>query len=344
MLKKLSLTLIAGVAIAASAQAQQARDQIRAVGSSTVYPFTTTVAEQFGRANSGRFKTPIVESIGTGGGIRAFCMGVGLQHPDIANASRRMNKNEFDECQKNGARDIVEVKIGFDGIVLAVRKGALKMDLTREQIWRALAKEVPVNGRLVANPYRNWSDIDPKLPNSRIEVYGPPPTSGTRDAFNELVMQEGSRNIAEIRAITDSAARARAQNAMREDGAFIEAGENDNLIVQRLTGSATALGVFGYSFLDQNIDKLEGKKIEGQDPTFENIASGKYPIARSMFIYIKKAHVGVVPGLQEFANEYVSERSFGQTGYLANKGLIPLPQNEREAVRRAVSSMTPFRL
>lgn len=345
-MNKFSLALLAGAAMiaATSAQAQQARDQIRAVGSSTVYPFTTTVAEQFGRANAGRFKTPIVESIGTGGGIRAFCAGVGLQHPDIANASRRMNKSELDSCIQNGVREVVEVKVGFDGIVMATRKGALQMNLTREQIWKALAKEVPVNGRLVANPYQTWSQVDPSLPNVKIEVFGPPPTSGTRDAFVELVMQEGSKNIAEIRAISDSRARTQAQSAIREDGAFIEAGENDNLIVQRLAGSNTAMGIFGFSFLDQNIDKLQGKKVDGADPTFENIAAGRYPVARSMYVYVKKAHIGVVPGLKEFMTEYVSERSFGQNGYLATKGLIPLPPAERDAMRRAVEAMPALSL
>ncbi len=229
----------------------QARDQIRIVGSSTVFPFTTAVAEQFGRA--GRFKTPVVESTGTGGGMRLFCAGVGPQHPDFTNASRRITGSEFDTCRTNGVTEIVELPVGFDGIVLAVKKGSPKFSFTREQIWKALARQVPVNGQLVNNPYQRWNEIDPALPNWPIEVMGPPPTSGTRDSFVELVMDVGCRNVPEIRAISDNRARQQACSAIREDGKFIEAGENDNLIVQRLTaGQAGLIGIFGYSFLDQN--------------------------------------------------------------------------------------------
>lgn len=331
----------AAFGLSAPADAQQARDQIRAVGSSTVFPFTTAVAEQFART-SGR-KAPIVESTGTGGGMRLFCAGVGTQHPDLSNASRAITRAEFETCAKNGVTSITEVKIGYDGIVLAVKKGAQKFDLTRPQIWKALARQVPVNGQLVANPYQRWSDIDPKLPNLAIEVMGPPPTSGTRDAFVEMVMDVGCRDVPEIKAIADARARSQACGAIREDGKFIEAGENDNLIVQRLAaGQGVAIGIFGYSFLEENPDKISGKQIDGVEPSFENIASQKYPVARSLFVYVKNAHVGVIPGLREFLAEFTSDRSMGEDGYLEKKGLIPLPKDELGKVRSTTNNLSPL--
>jgi phosphate transport system substrate-binding protein len=338
-----TMILAAAVAVVAAgpALAQQARDQIRAVGSSTVFPFTTTVAENYART-SGR-KAPIVESTGTGGGFRLFCAGVGTQHPDISNASRPITKSEIETCAKNGVTSITEVKIGFDGIVLAVKKGSAKFDLTRQQVWLALARQVPRNGQLVANPHQRWSDIDPSLPNIAIEVMGPPPTSGTRDAFVEMVLDFGCKDFAEIKAIADARARAQACAAIREDGKFIEAGENDNLIVQRLVaGQGVAIGIFGYSFLEENLDKLQAKHVDAVEPTFENISSGKYPVSRSMFVYVKNAHAGVIPGLREFVSEYVSDRSMGENGYLEKKGLIPLPKAEREKVRSNASNLTPM--
>ena len=338
-----TMILAAAVAVVAAgpALAQQARDQIRAVGSSTVFPFTTTVAENYART-SGR-KAPIVESTGTGGGFRLFCAGVGTQHPDISNASRPITKSEIEACAKNGVTSITEVKIGFDGIVLAVKKGSTRFDLTRQQVWLALARQVPRNGQLVANPHQRWSDIDPSLPNIAIEVMGPPPTSGTRDAFVEMVMDFGCKDFAEIKAIADARARAQACAAIREDGKFIEAGENDNLIVQRLVaGQGVAIGIFGYSFLEENLDKLQAKHVDAVEPTFENISSGKYPVSRSMFVYVKNAHAGVIPGLREFVSEYVSDRSMGENGYLEKKGLIPLPKAEREKVRGNASNLTPM--
>jgi phosphate transport system substrate-binding protein len=335
-------TLIAAAALTAlvalPVHAQQARDQIRIVGSSTVFPFTTAVAEQFGR--SGGFKTPIVESTGTGGGMRLFCAGVGAQHPDLSNASRRMTKSEYDTCAQNGVREIVEVKIGFDGIALAVKKGSPKFNLTRKDIWLALARQVPVNGQLVNNPYLSWNQVNPALPNVAIEVMGPPPTSGTRDSFVELVMDIGCRDFAEIRAIADAAARTRACGQIREDGKFIEAGENDNLIVQRLVaGQGVAIGVFGFSFLEENLDKLEGKTVDGVTPTFETISDGKYPIARDLYVYAKKAHIGVIPGIREFLAEYTSGRAMGDGGYLEKKGLVILPKAELDRVRSQTANL-----
>jgi phosphate transport system substrate-binding protein len=322
----------------------QARDQIRIVGSSTVFPFTTAVAENFGRSTS--FRPPIVESTGTGGGMRLFCGGVGPSHPDVSNASRRITKSEFDTCRNTGVTEIVELKIGFDGIVVTTKRGAPKFNLTREQVWRALARQVPVNGQWVNNPFTTWQQVDASLPNARIEVIGPPPTSGTRDSFNELMLQGGCANVAEVRAVQDAAQRLRYCTQIREDGRFIEGGENDNLIVQRVAaGDGTVLGVFGFSFLEENLDKIEAKLIDGVEPKFETISEGKYPVARDMFIYAKKAHVGVIPGIREFLAEYVSDRAMGDNGYLEQKGLVILPQaalrQQQEVIRNLVSMTSP---
>ncbi|MBP6818900.1 MAG: PstS family phosphate ABC transporter substrate-binding protein [Ferrovibrio sp.] len=329
----------ASLGLAGQASAQAARDQIRIVGSSTVYPFTTTVAERF--SQSGGFKAPIVESTGTGGGMKLFCAGVGTQHPDMTNASRRMTKAEFEQCAANGVKDIVEMKVGFDGIAVAMKKGGNKISLKREEIWLALAAQVPVNGQLAPNPYKTWKQINASLPDWKIEVMGPPPTSGTRDSFVELVMDQGCKKFPEVNAIADAKAKATACAKIREDGAFIEAGENDNLIVQRLASGATGLmGVFGYSFLEENGDKLQDVAVDGVEAEFETISSGKYPVSRPLFVYIKKAHIGVVPGMKEFLAEYVSDRSMAANGYLEKKGLVAMPKPEIDTVRSQVLGLT----
>jgi phosphate transport system substrate-binding protein len=327
------------------AQAQAARDYISIVGSSTVYPFTTTVAEQFGR--QGKFKTPKVESTGTGGGIKLFCMGVGVQHPDIANASRRMNAGEFDTCGKNGVKDIIEVKIGFDGLTIAASKRGAMSAVMRKQVYLALAKQIPDPANpttLINNPYTKWSDIDKSLPNARIEVLGPPPTSGTRDSFAELFMENGCRTYPWINTLRgmDEKRYKRICQTMREDGGYIEAGENDNLIVQKLEADPTALGIFGYSYLEANQDKLKGLKIDGVGPTFETIASGAYPASRPLFIYVKKAHIGVIPGIKEFMDEYVSDKALGAEGYLSDKGLVTLPKADLAKTRETVKKFSTF--
>ncbi|NYZ12965.1 PstS family phosphate ABC transporter substrate-binding protein [Azospirillum sp. RWY-5-1] len=340
----LTAAAVAALTIGAAGVANaQSRDQIRAVGSSTVFPFTTAVAEAFGK--TGKFKTPVVESTGTGGGLKLFCGGVGPQHPDIANASRRIKKSEVDQCAANGVAEITELKIGFDGIVMASSKAAKHYDFTRAQVWKALAKEVPVNGKMVANPYKKWSDVDPSLPNYDIEVLGPPPTSGTRDAFNELMMEGGCHQVKEVAAIlTDEKARSKACLSIREDGAYVEAGENDNLIVQKLGANPEAFGVFGYSFLDQNKDKLQAAKVDTVVPSYELISSGKYPVSRSLYVYVKNAHVGVIPGIRELIGEYTSERAMGEEGYLADKGLIALPKADRDAARVSAVNLSPLKL
>ncbi len=336
---KSTLAIAAFASLALAATAAEARDQIRIVGSSTVFPFSTVVAEQFGK--TGGFKTPVVESTGTGGGFKLFCAGIGVGHPDISNASRAIKESELKDCAANGVTEITEVKIGYDGIVLANAKTAPAFSLTVAQVWQALAKDVPVDGQLVANPYKSWNDIDPSLPNEPIEVFGPPPTSGTRDAFVELVMDVGCKEFAEVKALEGDAHKATCQT-IREDGAFIEAGENDNLIVQKLEANPLALGIFGYSFLDQNADKVQGSAIGGVAPTFEAIADGSYPVSRPLFFYVKNAHVGVIPGLKEFVAEFMSDRASGEEGYLADKGLIPLPADEHAEVLAAASALTPM--
>jgi phosphate transport system substrate-binding protein len=310
----------------------QARDYISIVGSSTVYPFATTVAEQFGKTT--KFRTPKIESTGSGGGFKLFCAGIGTEHPDITNSSRRIKKSEFDMCQGNGVKDIIEVKIGYDGIVLANSKNVPRMDITRRELYLALGKDVPdtdAEGKTIANPYKKWSDINPDLPEVMIEVMGPPPTSGTRDAFVELVMEEGCSEFAWIKALgkSDKNRYKEICHTVREDGAYVEAGENDNLIVQKLDTNPGAFGIFGFSFLDQNSDMIQGSMIEGTSPTFEAIAAGEYPVSRPLFFYVKKAHVGTVPGIGEYLTEFTSPRAWGEEGYLADKGLIPMPEEEK---------------
>ncbi len=329
----------------AFAGAASARDQIRVVGSSTVYPFTTAVAEQFSKAGS--FKAPVVESTGTGGGFKLFCAGVGESHPDVSNASRAIKKGEYEDCQKNGVTDIVEIKIGYDGIVVANAKGAPELKLTTAMLFNALAKEIPgKDGKLAANPNKTWKDVDASLPAEKIEVLGPPPTSGTRDAFLELVMEKGAESYDSLKEMKKADAEKKTKDfekawkSIREDGAWVDAGENDNLIVQKLEANPKAAGIFGYSFLEENTAKIKGANIAGVEPTFETISSGKYPVSRPLFIYVKKQHVGVIPGLKEFVAEYVSDKAIGEEGYLANKGLIPLPASEKEKVTKSTLDMT----
>jgi len=338
VLKKL-LVASALVAVTSAAGSAVARDQIRIVGSSTVFPFSTAVAETFGKTSS--FKTPVVESTGSGGGLKLFCAGVGVGHPDITNASRRIKKSEVETCAKNGISEIVEVKIGYDGIAVGQSKAGPDMKLTKKQIFMALAKKVPVGGQLVDNPYTMWNEIGKGLPAIKIEVLGPPPTSGTRDAFVELVMREGAEEFPEIKALAKKEFRA-VSDAMREDGAFIEAGENDNLIVQKLEANPSAMGIFGFSFLDQNADKIKGAEVEGVKPTFDAIADGSYGVSRSLYFYVKKAHVGVVPGIEEYVAEFVSEKAAGDEGYLGDKGLIPLPSDDRKAMRESATGLMPL--
>jgi phosphate transport system substrate-binding protein len=368
------------VAVGGLSAAQAAnRDSVSIVGSSTVYPFATVVAERFGRATS--FKSPKIESTGTGGGLKLFCSSVGANTPDITNASRRIKKSEYDDCQSNGVTDIVEVLIGYDGIAIANSSKATKLELTLKDIYLALSKDIPgVDGKLMANPHKTWKDVNPQLPAIKIEVMGPPPTSGTRDAFAELAMAGGAKAIAELNALSelgaDQADEIKASMAklgipvgvydalaeqkgkapkgedvfvtvayaLREDGAYIEAGENDNLIVQKLEANPDAVGVFGFSFLEENGDKVQGSSVNGVVPNFDTIADGAYPVSRPLYFYIKGAHVGKIPGIQEYAVEFTSNKAMGEDGYLQEKGLIPLSEAALKQVQADVRNLTPIKM
>lgn len=336
MLKK--ITLNTALILTLSMSACYAREEIRAAGSSTVYPFVTIAAEEFGK--NGKFKTPIVESTGTGGGFKLFCTGTGDDTSDLANASRSIKESEVELCKKNGVTAFTEIKIGYDGIVLTHSSKTSNYNLSRRDIFLALARQVPQNGKMVNNFYTKWKEINPALPDAAIEVYGPPPTSGTRDAFVELVMDKGCDAVPEIvSTYPDEKERHKACGALREDGKFIEAGENDNLIVQKLAHNVSALGIFGYSYLEENSETIKGASVEGIEPTAENIHSGKYSISRPLFVYVKNAHIGKIPGIKEFITELTSDAALEENGYLAAKGLIPLSEEERKAVQKVVADL-----
>ena len=332
--KASAITVIAtlGLTLSATAFAQAGRDYVYVVGSSTVYPFATVVAERFGR--SSEFKTPKIEATGSGGGLKLFCDGVGVDYPDVANSSRAIKQSEVDSCAANGVTDIVEVKIGYDGIAIANSKKAAPMELSLRDIFLALAKDVPdPNGgeKLVANPYKTWKDVNPALPDQAIEVLGPPPTSGTRDAFAELAMEGGCKTFDWIKAMksADKSQYKATCHTVREDGPYVEAGENDNLIVQKLDTNPKALGIFGFSFLDQNLDKMQGSAIAGVKPEFDSIADGSYPISRPLYFYAKNAHAEVIPGMREYLGAFTSEKAWGEVGYLSDRGRMPMPVEER---------------
>ncbi|PZF76701.1 phosphate ABC transporter substrate-binding protein [Aestuariivirga litoralis] len=333
----LTVSLVALTAVPALA----ARDQIRIVGSSTVYPFTTAVAEQFGKSTG--MKTPVVESTGTGGGMKLFCAGVGEDTPDFTNASRPIKKGEFEDCQKNGVTEIVQLEVGFDGLSIAQSKDATPLSLTKEQLFKALAKNIPdADGKLIPNPNKTWKDVDASLPDVKIEVLGPPPTSGTRDSFAELVLEAGALKnpaLADLKK-ADAKAFEAVWKSIREDGAYVEAGENDNLIVQKLTANPTALGIFGFSFVEQNANAIKDIPIEGVEATYETIADGTYKVARPLFVYAKKQHIGTIPGMAEFIAEYVSDKAIGEDGYLADKGLVTLPGEEADKTRAVAKDLT----
>lgn len=372
LMKKIILSLVAASTIS-NVSIASARDSISIVGSSTVYPFSTVVAERFGKSTD--FKSPKVEANGSGGGFKLFCKGVGVATPDITNSSRRMKVSEFKQCQKNGVEEIVEVLIGFDGIVLANAKVSAPMQLSRQDIYLALAKVVPgPDGRMVDNPNKTWKDVNSELPPIKIEVLGPPPTSGTRDAFVELALEGGARTVPDIEALyklkadnvsdierlvkklgVESAwtavlnkkgTQAKGKDvvkiiahSVREDGAYIEAGENDNLIVNKLVANPDALGIFGFSFLDQNSDKVQGSIIDGSPPSFDAISSGKYEVSRPLYFYVKKAHIGTVSGIEEFLAAFVSEDTIGEDGYLIDKGLISLDEDQYEKISSSAKAL-----
>ncbi len=371
-----TLISIALVSFLTNVSIASARDTISIVGSSTVYPFSTVVAERFSKSSD--FRAPKVESTGSGGGLKLFCSGVGVGTPDVTNSSRRIKSSEFELCQKNGVKEIIEVLIGYDGIVLANAKGTAPLELSRKDIYMALAASVPgLDGKIIANPYTTWNQINSSLPAIKIEVLGPPPTSGTRDAFAELALEGGAEHVeslaklaemsdhAEIAAFTatigladawESIVASKGQSAdggdlfgviatsVREDGAYIEAGENDNLIVNKLTANPSALGIFGFSFLDQNSDKVQGSVIDGQTPTFEAIAAGEYKVSRPLYFYVKKAHIGTIPGIAEYLNEFISADTIGEEGYLIDRGLIPLDADTYKSMSNGAKGLSNLAL
>ncbi|CAA6816001.1 MAG: Phosphate ABC transporter, periplasmic phosphate-binding protein PstS (TC 3.A.1.7.1) [uncultured Thiotrichaceae bacterium] len=340
-MNKLSLAVSAGLFVVAGTA--QARDNIEVVGSSTVFPFSTVVAEAYAKKTGN--PAPKVESTGSGGGMKLFCDGTGINTPDITNSSRRIKSSELEKCAANGVSP-VEVKVGYDGIAFANSKKGDVFKLTRKDIFMALAKDVPVKegdqDKLVPNPYKMWNEVNADLPAIKIEVLGPPPTSGTRDAFAELALEGGCKKIDWVNALkkSDSAKYKEICHTVREDGHYIEAGENDNLIVQKLEANPNALGIFGFSFLDQNADKVQGSEIDGVAISFDNIAAGDYPVSRPLYFYVKKEHIGTVKGIEEFVAEFTNEATWGEDGYLADKGMIPMPEEERKLFGDAVKNMT----
>jgi phosphate transport system substrate-binding protein len=362
---------VALTALTISTAHAASRDTISIVGSSTVYPFSTTVAEQFGKTTS--FSTPKVESTGSGGGLKLFCAGVGVDTPDITNASRRIKASELEMCHKNGVTEVTEIKVGYDGIVIANARQAPGFRLSRKDLYMALAARVPgADGKLADNPNKTWKDVNAELPDMAIKVLGPPPSSGTRDAFEELALGAGAKMIDDLKtlrgledgdelkalmaklgidmAVYEDVMKKKGKVKgkdifkkvtyhIREDGAYVEAGENDNLIVQKLEKDTGALGVFGFSFLDQNADKVKGAVIDGSEPTFENIADGSYPVSRPLFVYVKNAHVGKIPGMKEYLAEFTSEKAWGDEGYLTEKGMIPMPAEERKAFAQDAATL-----
>lgn len=327
--KFVALTAVAGIAGAVVATPALARDQLKIVGSSTVFPYTQAVAEEYSK-KTGK-KPPVVESTGTGGGMKIFCQGIGEKHPDITGASRAMKKSEFELCKKNGVANITEIQVGFDGLSIANSRKGKALNLTLDQVYQALSAEIPQGDKMIANPHKKWSDIDKSLPAIDIVAYGPPPTSGTRDAFVELAMHAGCKKLGYFKAQKKSLDKKAFKKLikakctpMRQDGPFIEAGENDNLIVQRLEADPNAVGIFGYSFLYENLDKLQAVQINGVEPTFDTIGDKSYPVSRPLFFYVKNDHRKVIPGMNDFLNEYTSSGSMGKGGYLTERGLVVL--------------------
>jgi phosphate transport system substrate-binding protein len=341
----LYVTFIIISSISTLAQAA-ARDTIKIVGSSTVYPFATVVAERFGKKTE--FNTPVIESTGSGGGLKLFCKGIGVEHPDITNASRRIKQSEIDNCAKAGINEITEIKIGYDGIVIANSRKGQNLSLTKRQIFLALSPMIPSpSGKevLIVNPHKTWSDVDTSLPDIAIEVLGPPPSSGTRDAFAELAMEGGCKTfkwLADIKKQDKNRYKGICRS-IREDGPYIEVGENDNLIVSKLNANPNALGVFGYSFLDQNSDTIQGSMVDGALPTFENIADGTYKVSRPLYFYVKNAHASSIPGIKQYVREFTSKGAIGQSGYLSDKGLIPMPNSEYKEFASAGKKLTPLK-
>jgi phosphate transport system substrate-binding protein len=330
MRRSLAMTAIAASVVFAAATAAQARDQIRIVGSSTIFPLTTKVAEHFAKTTGEA--APVVESTGSGGGFKLFCGGVGEQYPDIVDASRPITGSETAICAANSVRDISELKIGYDGIVLLGSRNAPEMQLTARQLYLALARTIPVNGASVPNPNETWSDIDPSLPDIAIRVYGPPPTSGTRDLMGQLLLDRGCATFSDIASLeaSDPDSFRLLCRTLREDGAYIDAGENDRLVISKLEKDPTSYGVMGFNNLERNRERLQGIAINGVEPDYETILDGSYPASRALYLYIKDDHQQLVRNLGDFITTYVSDAMIGEEGLLADNGLVPLTDEERQ--------------
>lgn len=340
--------ILATAALLIAANAAQARDQISIVGSSTIYPFSSYVAEELGATSNN--KTPVVESTGSGGGMKLFCAGNGLNTPDFTNASRRMKNKEFSNCQKNGVTDITEIVIGYDGIALAQSISAKPLNLTRKEILLAVAAEVPnkAGTALIANPYHYWDEINAEFPHRKITFYGPPTSSGTRDAFEDLAMKGVAKKMDVYtdlyKADKKKNRKYKKYHSVRQDGVYVPSGENDNLIVRKLVKDADALGIFGYSYLAENSDRIAAATIDGITPTPAAVSSGEYKLSRSLYFYIKKSHIGKIPGMLEYATLFTSEMMIGEDGSCTDIGLISLPEKEREHYRQQLKNLTVLKL
>jgi phosphate transport system substrate-binding protein len=333
----LTLALATLSACDSTAGGGESRNQVRAVGSSTVYPFATAIAEQFVNANP-KYKSPIIESTGTGAGFKLFCGGVGAAFPDVSNASRRIKKSEYEACAAKGVKDIVEIQIGLDGIAFAESNKGLKIPLTVVDLYKALAA-TPFGKPQTA---KTWKDVNPALPDEAIKVYGPPSTSGTRDALAELILAKGCDSDPAMAALkkSDEEAHKKICTTVREDGAFVDAGENDNLIVQKIEADPKALGIFGFSFFEENKDKLNANTLNAIAPSYASISDYSYPGARPLFIYVKVAHLNAIPGLKEFVAEFA--KAWGPGGYLAKKGMVISPEATRAEAAIAARDFKPI--
>lgn len=340
MKKTLALAVFA---LAATAGVAQARDQIQIAGSSTVLPFANVVAESFGQAFTGKFKAPIVESGGTGGGLKSFCEGVAESTIDIANASRPISKTEFETCTKNGVKDIVQVKIGYDGIVFASIASGPKFTLTTNQLWKAIAAQVAVDGKIVDNPYKTWKEIDASLPDQAILTFIPAENHGTREVFVEKVLTGGCEKDPTVEALGKDEKKA-VCTKVRKDGLAVDIAGDYTETLARVESSKNAIGVFGLSFYEENKDKVQVATVNGVAPSAETVASGKYPVSRPLFFYVKKAHLATIPGLKEYVAFFLSDQMVGEEGALVEKGLIPMPQKELTEQRNAANAGTPLSL
>jgi phosphate transport system substrate-binding protein len=344
-IKKITLSLLAVSALTLSLNA---RDQIKIVGSSTVYPFSSAVAEELGATTS--FPTPVVESTGSSGGMKLFCAGNGMNTPDITNASRRMKTKEFKTCAKNGVTNITEAIIGFDGIAFAQSKSNAPFNVTKKQLFLAVAAEVPSKDgkRLIKNPYTTWNQIDSTLPNRKIVIYGPPKSSGTRDAFEDMILKAKTKKMSVYtdiyKADKEKNKAYKKYKKIRTDGVYVPSGENDNLIIAKLNKNKDAFGIFGYSYLLENDDKIQGSKINGVVPTPKTISNGKYPLSRSLFFYIKNSHSAKVPAMAKYVDMFMSEDMIGDDGALGEIGLIALPNKTRSTIRDSVAKRVKLTL